>query len=140
MGIILLLSIAAGCSRAPKPPAPPANPANLSTLTGDYIVNGFDPTGIEYGGRLKITPGPQPGEYLLEWIISGDLQSGRGVVEGNQLKVAWQSLPIPGRPPRQGTTLYTITSAGELTGVRHVDGYAKEGRETAYPNTPENMK
>jgi hypothetical protein len=137
--LVIVALLLAGCSKAPKALAPDAQPGKLPELNGDYVVNGFDPTGIEYGGRLKISPGEMTGTYQLEWIISGDLQSGIGVVEGNQLLVSWTSTVGMGREKRQGTARFTITQAGELHGTRQIDGYAQAGTETAYPNTPENM-
>ncbi len=133
------LILLAGCSRGPKPLSADAPPEQIPDLSGEYIVNGFDPTGIEYGGRLRIRPGEQPGEYSLQWLISGGLQEGEGKVEDNHLQVTWRSLPSPGRAEQSGTAAYTITIAGELYGPKRLDGYSQEGRETAYPNTPQNM-
>ncbi|MFM8321303.1 MAG: hypothetical protein ACKOC5_10340 [Chloroflexota bacterium] len=135
LALILLLS---ACSRGPKPLAPDAQPGQVPEIAGDYVINGFDPTGIEYGGRLRISAGAQPGQYLLQWIISGDLQEGVGTLDGNRLTVEWRSTIGMGRQG-QGTAAYTVTRAGELYGERQVDGYTAPGTETAYPNTAENM-
>lgn len=128
-----------GCSNhTPGQLAPDAQPGQVPALAGEYIVNGFDPTGIEYGGRLRITEGSQPGEYVLQWLISGGLQEGTGKLQGNRLLVSWHSLPGLGRET-QGSAEYTITTQGELYGTRRFEGFEKEGSETAYPNSPENM-
>jgi hypothetical protein len=134
--VVLLLS---GCSSGPKPLGPDASPDRLPEIAGDYIVNGFDPTGIEYGGRLKVAPGGLLGVYQLEWLISGGMQTGSGRLEGNQLKAEWHSLASQGRKEMNGTVVYTITTNGELYGPKSLDGYPTSGTETAYPNSPENM-
>jgi len=136
--LLTLLALLAGCSRGPRPLAPDALPGSVPPLAGDYVVNGFDPTGIEYGGRLRISAGEQPGQYVLQWLISGDLQEGTGELEGNRLRVSWHSAPGLERQT-QGSAVYTVTTQGELYGTRRFDGYEKEGSETAYPNRPENM-
>ena len=111
-----------------------ADPAALPELAGEYAVNGIDQSGNEYGGRLSIQPGDAAGHYRLQWIITESIQEGTGTVEGNKLKVAWQS--APGQPAEglHGVAAYTITNRGELHGTRTVDGSARSWEETAFPN------
>jgi len=110
-----------------------ASPDALPEIVGSYVVNGIDPLGANYGGVLVVTPGKSEGEYQLQWIITGSVQEGVGVLKGNRLEVQWKTVDPQ---PRQshGETLYTITTRGELYGTRTVEGYPGEGREAAFPN------
>lgn len=123
----------------PQPTGAPAPAHAVLDISGPYAVNGIDPTGVEYSGRLQIDPASQPGQYDLQWIITGSLQEGQGVLQGNQLAVTWRTVAGFDRPI-QGTALYTVTVNGELYGIRTVEGIDASGTETAYPNTPENMR
>ena len=130
----LLLFLSACSSRKePGEMAAPANPENLPDLIGTYVVNGFDPLGLEYSGHLTITAGDEPGSYHLQWIIVGGIQAGQGVVKGNQLFVDWQTIESSTDMSR-GTAIYTITEIGQLDGVRLVEGLDGEGIEQAFPN------
>jgi hypothetical protein len=136
--IALMLILSAGlaaCSRPSGPTAlaPDAPPNAVPDLTGEYVVNGFDPLGTEYSGTLTIQPGDNPGEYHLIWIIVGSIQEGTGSLNGNQLEVAWHSSPNMNRQT-SGKTIYTVTTARQLKGQRFTDGYDTAGTETAYPN------
>ncbi len=102
-------------------------------LVGGYAVNGFDPLGQEYGGRLTMTAGDQTGTYNMQWIVVGSIQEGIGLLKGNQLFVEWQSVESS-TSQSQGTAVYTVTEAGELYGIRKVEGYPDEGTEQAFPN------
>ncbi len=131
--ILLSLSLAA-CSRDQNGPmGPDASVDVVPDLVGTYVVNGFDPLGTEYSGHLTIKTGEQPGEYDMQWIVVGSIQEGKGVVDGNILKVIWYSITDIGQSS-QGTALYTITVNGELYGSRQIDGYDGEGTERVYPN------
>ena len=110
----------------------PADPANLPDISAVYAVNGIDPGGAEYSGTLKIEPGDRPGEYKLHWIVTGAIQEGEGVIEGNQLKARWRNLE--GVSQAQGDIVYTITTLGELDGIRTIDGFDVQGWEKAFPN------
>lgn len=132
--IALLLLTSACTTRSRKGElAPDAAPDAVPDLAGHYAVNGFDPLGTEYGGSLVIEPGEEPGDYVLQWIITGSIQEGRGRLEGNQLRVEWRS--VPGfKELSQGQAVYTVTVKGELYGLRTVEGYEKAGSEQAFPN------
>jgi hypothetical protein len=110
-----------------------ASPEALPTIVGSYSVNGFDPLGTEYGGNLTIAPGDAAGQYRMQWIITGSIQEGLGRIDGNQLFVEWRTVEGMG-PGARGVTTYTVTTLGELYGLRHVDGQSKLGRENAFPN------
>ena len=132
--ILLLITLAlAGCSKNKGViQGEPADPNNLPDITGVYAVNGVDAGGADYSGTLKIEPGDSPGSYKLHWIVTGAIQEGEGSVEGNQLKARWRN--IQGVTQSQGDIVYTITTLGELDGVRTIDGFDGEGWEKAFPN------
>lgn len=132
--LALMLSMAA-CSMRERGQIKGADaaPDALPALIGAYAVNGFDPLGTEYGGALSIEAGADPGQYRLQWIITGSIQEGVGEVQGNQLIVRWRT--VEGLEIAvQGVTTYTITTEGELYGARVVDGLPGVGRENAFPN------
>lgn len=131
--VLVLISLAS-CSRSDKysPAAPDAQPNDILNLVGEYAVNGFDPMGTEYGGRLSIMPGEDENEYLMQWIIVGSIQEGIGVLDGNQITVEWHS--VAGMVETHGHAAYMITEAGELYGTKTVEGLEAEGSEIAFPN------
>lgn len=134
--LILLLAIGlSACGR--KDPAPlgadaPAD--NVPDITGSYALNGADPTGEAYGGTLTITEGGQPNEYQMQWLVTGAVHIGTGILEGNQLTVTWNSYSETD-DPLSGAAKYTITVNGELYGTRSIDGVETPATETAYPNS-----
>ena len=133
--ILLLLLIISGCSSREQPSemAPDADPDKIPNLGGEYAVNGFDPSGQEYGGRLTIMADGKPNFYKMQWIVVGSIQEGVGILKGNQLLVDWQTIEGSSSQSK-GTAIYTVTEAGELYGTRMVDGFLKEGVEQAFPN------
>lgn len=110
----------------------PADPNNLPDILGGYAVNGVDSGGADYSGTLEIEPGNKPGSYQLHWIVTGAIQEGQGVIDGNQLKARWRN--IEGIAATQGDIVYTITTLGELDGKRTIDGFKGVGWEKAFPN------
>lgn len=132
---ILATLLLTGCTRnTPGPLTAPADPAALPNITGDYAINGTDPTGAEYGGTLHIEK-DDTGAYRLYWIVTGSLQSGSGYIEGNRLLVSWQTYGNATGDIR-GTAIYTITQTGQLDGIRTIEGNPNQGIEIAYPNQP----
>lgn len=133
--LILLAAITlAACSgRKPAPLGADAPADNVPNIIGEYAVNGFDPLGEEYGGRLTITAGEQPNQYKMQWLVTGGIHEGTGLLEGNQLTITWNSTIGPIENVT-GTALYTVTVNGELYGARSIDGTENPGTETAYPN------
>jgi hypothetical protein len=69
----------------------------------------------------------------MQWILVGNIQEGLGVLNGNQLIVDWQTIESSTGQAR-GTAVYTVTEAGQLDGVRYVEGLDGEGTEQAFPN------
>ncbi len=132
---VLLLLLFTSCSTRERAAemAPDADPNNVPNLEGEYAVNGFDPLGQEYGGRLTITKGDEPNTYNMQWILVGSIQEGVGILKGNQLIVEWQSVESSTSQSR-GTAVYTVTEAGELYGTRMVEGFSEQGTEQAFPN------
>lgn len=130
---ILILTLAA-CGRGEKQEiGPPAPLDAVPDIVGEYAVNGFDPLGTEYSGRLSIFPGDTANTYEMHWIVVGSIQEGDGRLEGNTLTVQWRSDANMGQQSR-GTATYTVSDNGVLDGVRTSEGHPKEGTETAYPN------
>lgn len=130
--IALVLSLAlTGCSGGDDDSAlaPPAEPGEIGDLSGNYVVNGFDPLGSEYGGSLTIAS-DGAGGYTLSWIVTGSIQAGEGEIVGNHLVVQWHTVD---GPPSRGEADYIATTAGELDGTRTVEGYDGAGTEQAYP-------
>ncbi len=133
--LILLLAISlSACGR--KPPAAlgadaPAD--NVPDITGSYALNGTDPTGEAYGGTLSIIESEQPNEYKLQWLVTGAIHEGTGILEGNQLTASWHSISETDQTI-SGSASYTVTINGELYGTRAIDGVESPGTETAYPN------
>lgn len=119
--------------RTPAPLSADAPVDNVPNIIGEYALNAEDATRERYGGSLFITAGSQPNEYNLQWLVSGDIQEGTGILEGNQLTFIWQS--IEGTDQYlSGYGMYTVTINGELYGERYVEGVAEPGIESAYPN------
>lgn len=101
-------------------------------LEGDYLVNGTDPRGTEYSGRLIVVATDDPDTYELQWIITGAVQEGTGVVSGDELLVEWEAIEsFEGRS--SGTATYLISSDGTLTGEREVGNEEGIGTEEAFP-------
>lgn len=135
---LLLLALLSGCSSRDKGQIQGADAplGAVPALAASYSVNGVDPQGTEYGGNLQLRPGDAPGTYALQWIITGSIQEGFGLLQGNQLLVRWRTtdgieLGVT------GLTTYTITTEGELYGPRTIDGVEKAGEEKAFPNPPD---
>ena len=111
-----------------------APPGAVPDLAGNYVLNGVDPEGDEYGGVLTIMPGQAPGQYNLQWIVTGNIQEGTGVVEGNRLRLEWRSSAVDPTKSTRGHGAYTITTGRELYGMRSVDGAEGGAKEKAFPN------
>jgi hypothetical protein len=135
ISLVLFFLFSTSCSTRGKdePLSPDAPPDSVPDIATSYVVNGFDPAGIEYSGLLTITPTEIPGTYHLQWIITGGIQQGSGVLTGNTLLVDWQS-DQNFSVQSHGTAKYIVTKQGELHGTRSVEGMSGEGTETAFPN------
>ena len=136
LSLILLLGLTAllltSCRNGGAIKGEPADANNLPDIVGLYAVNGVDSGGAQYSGTLKIEKGADPDSYKLHWIVTGAIQEGDGVIEGNQLKARWHN--IEGIAKTHGDITYTITTLGELDGKRSIDGFEGEGWELCFPN------
>ncbi|MDH5372981.1 MAG: SpoVG family protein, partial [Acidimicrobiia bacterium] len=131
--VLLIVMLAAGaCSDDPLMHADDAEPGSIGNLVGGYVLNGIDPYGKEYTGRLDITGGPVSHEYELHWIVTEAFQEGTGTLNGNVLEIEWETSDQAALAVA-GTARFTVTVDGELHGVKMVTGTDDEWRETAYP-------
>lgn len=132
--LMVVIVILAGCSARERGQIKGADapPDAVPDLAGWYYVNGFDPLGTEYGGNLTIMPGNSPGQYKLQWIITGSIQEGIGTLDGNRLIVQWRTTEGMG-PGATGVTTYTVTTERELYGTRSADGLEGVGTEKVFP-------
>ena len=131
--LVLIVLFLAACSRTPAQLGEDASPDTVPDLVGDYAINGVNSTGSEYAGTLTIQPGDTQGHYKIQWLVTGGVQVGTGVLDGNVLKVEWKSLSsVAGETSGAGS--YTITVNGELYGKRTTDGIPGNVEETCYPN------
>jgi hypothetical protein len=101
-------------------------------IVGTYVVNGVDPNGTEYTGRLSITEGSDSGEVVIEWVVTGAIIHGEGRVDGDVLTVDWVITDSP-RGESTGTAEYEIMDDGRLIGTRAVDGVDVPGTEEIFP-------
>ena len=131
--IILSLVVLSGCSEDdPLMHAAAALPGSIGNLSGGYVLNGIDPHGKEYTGRLDITDGRISRTYELQWIVTEAFQLGTGTLKGNTLGIEWQTSDQAALAT-SGTAEFTVTVEGELYGSKMVTGDEREWRETAYP-------
>ena len=132
--ILSLILVLSACNRRrPGEVGPPAPLDAVPDILGTYVVNGFDPLGVEYSGHLTILPGENSDTYEFQWIVNGSIQKGNGRLEGNILQAEWRNVD-DGLDQSQGTATYTVTADGILDGIRLVKDHEGEGTETAYPN------
>lgn len=103
-------------------------------IVGTYVVNGVDPTGTEYSGTVTIADGDAAGEFAVQWIITGAIQEGTGVLDGDRFIVDWRTVS-GGRGESTGTAEYTVAADGSLAGTRVVDGDDTPGTEEIFPET-----
>lgn len=109
----------------------PAGRDSDEGIAGTYVVNGIDPTGLEYSGTLVISEAGG-NEYTLEWIVTGSIARGRGVLAGSELAVDWES--VAAADLRTGTAFYVIQPDGRMIGSRTVDGVDEAGSEEVFPD------
>lgn len=103
-------------------------------IVGTYVVNGIDPAGVEYSGTVTIAEGDGSGEFVVQWIVTGSIQQGVGVLVGDRFLVDW-STTSSGRGESSGTAEYTLGDDGVLRGTRTVDGSDDGGTEEIFPET-----
>jgi hypothetical protein len=88
----------------PPPPAAPENYALAQRVPGLYKIDGRNPNGSRYGGKVLITAA-ETGVYNFLWRISnGETYRGRGRLSGDMLTVEWgQQYPVIYRVNIDGT-------------------------------------
>ena len=133
--VLVLALFVAACSEDPLLHADDALPGTIGSLVGGYVLNGIDPHGSEYTGRLDITGGPFSHTYEMQWIVTEAFQQGTGTLNGNILEVEGQTSDQAALAVA-GTAEFTVTVEGELYGSKMVTGDDGEWRETAYPIGP----
>lgn len=135
LGILFLLLalLLTSCRGDPAPLGADAPADNVPSIIGSFALNATDGSGEDYGGTLSIFAGDAPNEYKMQWLVSGDIQEGTGVLEGNQLTFTWNSITETDQH-LSGYGSYTVTVNGELYGLRYIDGVDEPGQEAAYPN------
>lgn len=102
-------------------------------IIGTYVVNGVDPIGTEYTGRLSISRGAGPEDVVFEWIITGAIISGEGTQTGDIVDLTWETITSP-RGTSTGTAEYRVLGDGHLSGTIWVDGFDEPGSELVYPD------
>lgn len=125
VGIIVTATLAVAC-------LPGAQLEQGPGIVGTYVVNGVDPNGTEYTGRVSIGPGSDSGSYVIDWVITGAILEGTGILEGDTLSVTWETVDGP-RGLSSGTAEYEVLGDGTLVGTRAVAGFDRVGTETIYP-------
>ena len=102
------------------------------TLEGTYYLNGIDRDGVEYSGTLVITATDDAAVYAMQWILTGAIQTGTGIVSGDDLAIEWDA--VEGFDDASfGTGSYSISAEGELRGERTVAGQEGTATEEAFP-------
>ena len=101
-------------------------------IVGTYVVNGTDPSDVEYSGTVTIRESDVAGEYDVQWIITGAIQAGTGVLEGDRFRVEWSTVS-GGRGDSGGTAEYTVGDDGVLSGTRTIAGGPGSGTEEIFP-------
>jgi hypothetical protein len=99
-----------------QPQAAPEKRTAAQALPGRYTIDGTNPNGSKYGGKVTITA--EGGIYKFVWRISnGDTYRGRGRLRGNTLTVDWgQKDPV----------IYRLAEDGILKGHWGAKGRGSE--------------
>ncbi len=100
-------------------------------ILGTYTVNGVDVRGEEYSGTVVIEPGDASDEYIVQWLVSGAIQSGVGVLDGDEFEVSWLTVSSASGDA-SGTGSYVVQPNGDLVGTRTIDGIEGTGTETIF--------
>lgn len=104
-------------------------------ILGIYVVDGVDPSGVEYGGTATIAAADGADRYTVQWIVTGAIQEGTGTLVGDELEVDWRTIS-GGRGDQSGTAAFTVGDDGVLRGTRTVEGADGTGTEELFPEMP----
>lgn len=102
-------------------------------LSGVYTVNGVDPVGSEYSGTLVIRSTDGGDRFDVEWIVTGAIQVGVGVRDGDRLTVEWSEVNNA-TGDGTGTIVYEILPDGRLVGTWRAAGFDEPGTEQVFPD------
>lgn len=100
-------------------------------LLGVYTVNGVDDTGAEYSGTMTIADeDPGDGRYDIEWVITGAIQRGTGMIDGGRLVTEWEVV-ASADATISGRTVYELDADGApVRGERTLTDAADGGLPT----------
>lgn len=101
-------------------------------LPGVYAVNGVDPTGQEYSGTIVIKSTDSVDRFAVEWIVTGSIQLGVGVLAGDRLTVDWSEVNNA-TGQGTGTIVYEIMDDGTMSGTWRAAGFDEPGTEQVFP-------
>ncbi|MGI9596181.1 MAG: hypothetical protein ACR2QK_08475 [Acidimicrobiales bacterium] len=101
-------------------------------LPGIYTVNGIDPIGTEYSGTIVIKATDTADRFDVEWIVTGAIQVGIGVRDGDRLVVTWTEV-TSATDDGTGPITYAIQADGKLVGTWYADGFDVPGSERVFP-------
>ncbi len=128
MGLLAVVALVVAACAA----LPPQRTDTGGALAESYLLNGVGPGGVEYSGILEVSATDSPSRFDLQWIVTGAVLEGSGVLEGDQLEAEWYTVEDPTEGPR-GVVVYTVMPDGELQGARTVAGSDGVFTETAVP-------
>jgi hypothetical protein len=100
-------------------------------LAGIYTVNGVDPTGLEYSGTIVIRDTDIPERFEVEWIVTGALQLGIGIRDGDRLTVEWTEV-TDATGDGTGPIVYQLRSDGGMEGTWRAAGFDRAGVEQVF--------
>lgn len=126
VGLVAVVAMTSACF--------PTAELSQDGVYGSYVVNGVDPIGIEYTGRVTISRGADINDVVMEWVITGAIIHGEGTIDGDTIDIRWETVNDPGGTTSTGTAVYQVLSDGRLTGTITVDGFDQLGSETIYPD------
>ena len=102
-------------------------------FAGTYLVNGVDPTGLEYSGTVVISATEEVDRFDVEWIVTGGIQRGDGRLVGDTFEVRWETV-ASGAGAGGGSASYTVEPDGRLVGTKSVAGSDDVGTEEIFPS------
>ena len=106
-------------------------PASVDTtdgLAGTYSANGVNPNGDEFGGTAVFTATDDPDVFDVQLIITGSIQQGVAILDGNRVDVTWATISSASDDTLAGGGDYVLADDGSLSGTWWVtDGAGTDG-------------